>query len=244
MIQDFADTALILRNKANTRDDPSRAAAFDAELVKHHAMSELRQKLSRSECTWIASSAPADRVGVTFGRYGHIRSMTFTVLGEPWGPSKLADIERIEILDLNGQVLGAVEIIPSVDEVKIYGTESEPVAQIESFDDPADISFEWFDEAHPNWRGNYINGTPGFEYIDKNLGLTIQNRGAITSATRVYVEADQVVVSMTTPFGNQMAIHRVALDINQNESRISHRAEWQVADEIPYSHAPDNKLAC
>ncbi|MBD9524230.1 hypothetical protein IB262_30545 [Ensifer sp. ENS02] len=125
--------------------------------------------------------------------------------------------------------------------VKVYGKRNEPVAQIDNFEDADDISFKWFDRLDPNWRGESVHGIPGVEYIDKDFNSTVQDRGELPSVTRVFVEKDNVVVSMTTPFGREMAIHRLAVDVDQKENRIALR---QVPNAIPYSYTPDNRLGC
>ncbi|MBD9524229.1 hypothetical protein IB262_30540 [Ensifer sp. ENS02] len=66
MIDDFADRALILRNRANISDEPSQVHAFNAELAKHGALTELRRKLpeAKGACIALGQNSPADQAGV------------------------------------------------------------------------------------------------------------------------------------------------------------------------------------
>jgi hypothetical protein len=243
MIDDFADRILILRNLAGTRDSPLKAHVFDAELSRQHVSTTLRQKLASANdaCIALKESAPPDRRGMSVEQHGHIRSTRLTVelptgfLGNP----NRVDFERDELLGLNNQVLASVEIDPYDDEVRLYGSDGEPIAKIIDFDDAQDIPFEWYDPLAPygtGWRGDYIHGIPGFEYITADIQFPV--------SARIYVEEESVVISMTTPAEHEPAIHRLALDIDQDGHRISHRAEWQVtaAGEIPYLNVPDHKF--
>lgn len=243
MIDDFADRILILRNLAGTRDSPLQARVFDAELSTQHVSTTLRQKLASANdaCIALRESPPPDRRGMTVEQHGHIRSTRLTVELPTgfWENPKLVDFERDELLDLNNQVLASVEIDPYDDEVRLYGSDGEPIAKITDFDDAQDISFEWYDPLAPaemGWRGNYIHGIAGLEYITVDPQFPV--------SARIYVEEDSVVISMSTPADREPVIHRLALDIDQDGHRISHRTEWQVtaAGKMPYTNAPDHKF--